>query len=66
VTPSATLGPKQFAGDGSSHIKVTMNGTTLGGGIGTWLRFRCISATLWNVTGVVNSPSGTIATPFST
>lgn len=66
VTPSATLGPKQFAGDGATHIKVTMNGTTLGGGIGTWLRFRCISATLWNVTGVVNSPSGTIATPFST
>lgn len=66
VTPSATLGPKGFAGNGSSHIKVTMNGTTLGGGIGTFLRFVCISATVWNVSGIIRSPSGTIATPFST
>lgn len=66
VTPSATLGPKAFAGDGSSHIKVSMNGTTTGGGIGTLLRFTCISATVWNVSGYVRSPSGTIATPFST
>lgn len=66
VTPSATLGPKQFAGNGSSHIKVTTNGTTTGGGIGTWLRAVCVSSTLWYITGVVNSPSGSIATPFST
>lgn len=66
VTPSATLGPKGFAGNGTSHIKVTTNGTTLGGGIGTVLRAHCISATVWVVTGVVRSPSGTIATPFST
>lgn len=66
VTPSSTLGPKGFAGNGSSHVKVSMNGTTTGGGIGTLLRFTCISATVWNVSGVVRSPSGTIATPFST
>lgn len=66
VTPSSTLGPYQFAGNGSSHVKVTTNGTTTGGGIGTWLEFRCISATIWYVTGVVNSPSGSTATPFST
>jgi hypothetical protein len=66
VTPSSTLGPKQFAGNGTTHIKTTMNGTTLGGGIGTWLKFVALSATLWNVSGVVNSPSGTLATPFST
>lgn len=66
VTPSATLGPKAFAGDGSTHVKVTMNGTTTGGGIGTLLRATCISATVWHVSGVVRSPSGTIATPFST
>ena len=66
VTPSATLGPKQYSGNGTTHIKVTQNGTTLGGGIGTWLRFRCISATIWNVTGTIVSPSGTLATPFST
>lgn len=66
VTPSATLGPKQFAGNGSSHIKVTTNGTTTGGGVGTVLDFLCISSTIWYVTGVVNSPSGSLATPFST
>ena len=66
VTPSSTLGPFQFAGNGSSHIKVTTNGTTTGGGIGTVLDFLCISATIWYVTGVINSPSGSLATPFST
>lgn len=66
VTPSATLGPKMYAGNGTSHIKVTTNATTTGGGIGTWLEFVCVSATLWSVYGVVKSPSGTLATPFST
>lgn len=66
VTPSATLGPKMFAANGSTHIKYTSNGTTTGGGIGTWLQFTCISATRWHVIGVVKSPSGSIATPFST
>ena len=66
VTPSSTLGPKQFAGNGSSHIKTTTNGTTTGGGIGGWMRFVCTSATKWTVTGCINSPSGSLATPFST
>lgn len=66
VTPSATLGPKMFAGNGTTHIKTTTNGTTLGGGVGSWMQYHCISATVWYVTGVIKSPSGTIATPFST
>lgn len=66
VTPSATLGPKMFLADGTSFVKYTSNGTTTGGGIGTWLRFICLSSTQWFVNGVVKSPSGTIATPFST
>lgn len=66
ITPSATLGPKGFAGAAAdTYVKITMNGTTTGGGIGTWLRFTCVSATAWNVSGIVRSPSGTIATPFS-
>lgn len=65
VTPSATLGPKQYSGNGSSHLRITCNGTTTGGGIGQWLRFTCISTTIWNVTGTIVSPSGTLATPFS-
>lgn len=66
VTPAVNLGPYQLAANGTTHIKYTTNGTTTGGGIGGILRFTCISATLWFVDGVLNSPSGTIATPFST
>lgn len=66
VTPSATLGPKMYAANGTTHVKYTSNGTTTGGGIGTYLRFVCVSATQWQVSGYVKSPSGTLATPFST
>lgn len=66
VTPSATLGPKFFAANGSSHIKFTSNATTLGSALGSWLEFVCVSSTLWFANGVIDSPSGTIATPWST
>lgn len=66
VTPSATLGPKAFAANGSSHIQYTSNDTTTGSGLGTWLEFVAVTTGLWGVYGVVNSPSGSIATPFST
>jgi len=65
ATPAAADGPKTFAGNGSSHIAISMSGTTTGGIIGTWLECECISSTLWAVRGVVCA-SGTIATPFST
>lgn len=48
----------------ASNISVTMNGTTTGGLIGTELNFRCLSATLWQVSGT-NFSSGTTATPFA-
>ena len=65
ATPAAADGPKTFAGNGSSHIAISMSGTTTGGIIGTWIECECISSTLWAVRGVVCA-SGTIATPFST
>lgn len=49
---------------GSSNISVTMNGSTTGGLVGTELTFRCLTATLWQVTGN-NFGSGSPATPFS-
>lgn len=52
-------------GNGSTHLSVTMNGTTTGGLVGTYLRFTCVSATQWLVEGA-NLASGTIATPFAT
>ena len=53
----------QFA-DPTSDVTITMNGTTTGGLIGTRVRFTAISATVWNITGLVAS-SGTLATPFT-
>ena len=64
ITPSATLGPKGFAGNGTSHVKIDTNATTTGGGVGSWLRLIGVSTTVWNAHGIIRSPSGTIATPF--
>jgi hypothetical protein len=54
-----------FAANGTTHIAITMAGSTTGGLKGTKLRLTCISATQWMVEGVVNG-SGTVATPFAT
>lgn len=54
-----------WTADGSTILSVSMNGTTTGGLKGTWMRFTCVSSTLWLVTGV-DEGSGTVATPFAT
>lgn len=54
-----------FTGNGSTHIAVTSNGTTTGGLIGTRLRFTCLSATRWEVEGIMMG-SGVVATAFAT
>lgn len=54
-----------FTGNGSTHVAVSMNGTTTGGILGTKLRFTCLSATRWFVEGIVQG-SGTVATAFAT
>jgi hypothetical protein len=51
--------------NGTSHVKVIMNGTTTGGILGTRLHFVAVSATIWQVDGLAIE-SGTIATPCST
>lgn len=52
-------------GNGSTHVSVSMNGTTTGGIIGTELIFTCVNSTTWQVSGFAHG-SGTIATPFAT
>lgn len=52
-------------GNGTSHISILMNGTTTGGLLGSRFTLECISATLWEVSGI-NAGSGTLATLFST
>lgn len=62
VNDSATS--KGFAGNGTSHVKYVMNGTTKGGIIGSWLRVECVTTTQWQVTGNLLG-SGTLATGFA-
>lgn len=54
-----------FFPNGSSHIACTMNGTTTGGLINTYITVFCINSTTWLIDGT-NMASGTIATPFAT
>lgn len=54
---------KSFVGNGSTHVKVSMNGTTTGGRVGTYFRAFC-DGTAWRINGF-NEASGTEATPFS-
>lgn len=65
TTPGANPGPKDFLLNGSTHVAITMNGSTTGGLFGTWLEATCISSTVWLVTGYVKG-SGIIATPAAT
>ena len=53
-----------FSADGSDDLIMTMNGTTQGGIIGSWVRFTAGSATRWDVQGGLIG-SGTLVTPFS-
>lgn len=52
-------------GNGSTHVSVSMNGTTTGGIAGTFLRFTCDSATTWVVQGTMEA-TGAVATAFAT
>ena len=54
-----------FTANGSTHVSVSMNGTTTGGILGTKLRFTCLSSTRWFVEGIVQG-SGVVATAFAT
>lgn len=67
-TPGAGPGPKQFPADGTSHVSISMNGTTTGGAKGTSFTLTCVSSTLWVCTNgcVASITSQTIANPFAT
>lgn len=54
-----------WACNGTSHIKVTSNGTTSGGILGSRLHFTAVSTTVWQVDGLLIG-SGTEVTPCST
>lgn len=54
-----------FLGNGTTHVAVSMAGSTTGGLVGTRLKFKAISATQWIVSGTFVG-SGTLADPFAT
>lgn len=54
-----------FQADGTTHVAVSMNGSTTGGLVGGNIRFTAISSTQWLVEGDFVA-SGTVATPFAT
>lgn len=66
TTPGANPGPKFFSGNGTSHVKISSNGSTTGGIKGSQYRITCTGLTdnAWTVSGIVLA-SGTIATPFA-
>ena len=64
-TTSAANATQFFAGNGSTHVSVSMNGGTTGGLAGTNLKFTCISSTQWLVEGV-NLGSGAVLSAFAT
>ena len=54
-----------FAADGTSHLTMTMDGTTKGGKIGTVVEVTAINATGWYVAAPQYFGDGVLATPFS-
>lgn len=54
-----------FGANGSTHLAISMNGTTTGSVKGTRIRLECVSATRWAVSGQLIG-SGVVATPFAT
>ncbi len=54
-----------WTANNSTHLSISMNGTTTGAIAGTKIRVTCVSSTRWMVEGLVQG-SGTVATPFAT
>lgn len=61
-TSDAAVG---FTCNGTTHVAVTMNGTTTGGLLGTRFRLRAVSATVWALDGLIQG-NGTVATSCAT
>lgn len=65
ILVSAAITGLDFQCNGTSHIKITSNGTTSGGILGGHVRFVAATSTLWVVDGLLVG-SGSTVTPCST
>jgi len=59
-----TSGTSEGQVGAATDVTISMNGSTTGGLIGTWIHVKCITSTLWVARGLVVS-SGTLSTPFA-
>lgn len=64
VTPAAGT-VATFLANGTSHVRIGMNGSTTGGSLPTAIYVTAISATQWEISGT-SFGSGALATPFTT
>lgn len=53
-----------FNADGSDDDRMSMNGSTTGGLIGSWFEVVCTAAGRWFISGV-NKGTGSVETPFA-
>lgn len=68
LASSDNLASKSFLGNGTSHVATIMNSASsnaTGGIIGSVQEWRCVTATLWSVTGTIVA-SSTPTSPWST
>ena len=68
ISASETVaeGMDVFTANGSTHVSISMNGTTTGGEVGTRFVTTAISTTQWLIKGVNQGSGGAVTDPFDT
>ena len=68
ISASETVaeGMDVFTANGSTHVSVSMNGTTTGGEVGTRLVLTALNTTQWLIKGVNQGSGGAVVDPFDT
>ena len=55
-----------FTANGSTHVSISMNGTTTGGEVGSRFVLTGLSTTQWHIKGVNQGSGGAVTDPFDT
>ena len=55
-----------FVANGTTHVSVSMNGTTTGGDAGGWIHVVATSATIWQLSGDLYGGTATHSDPLDT
>ena len=67
ISGSETVGEANdvFTANGSTHDKISMNGTTTGGEVGSRFVLTALSTTQWLIKGVNQGSGGAVVDPFA-